>query len=97
MLELDGRTVVDSGRLLVVAFLDVLESLVVLTVGLLLTVGLVARAPVVVLELPLTEVLPLLTLALPEAPAVPEFLPGPTCGARELKEPGVLLRRTLAT
>lgn len=97
MVELDGRTEVLSGRLLVVVVLGVLDSLVVLTVGLLLTVGLVAVVPAADLELPLTVVLPLLTVALPLAPAVPEALPPTFCGARELSEPGVLLRRTLAT
>ena len=76
MLELDGRTVVLSGRLpAVTVVLGVLESLVVLTVGLLLMVGLVAVVPAEGLLLPLTVVLPLLTEALPEAPAEPEALP----------------------
>ena len=76
VLEFDGRTVVLSGRLpAVTVVLGVLESLVVLTVGLLLMVGLVAVVPAVGLLLPLTVVLPLLTEALPEAPAEPEALP----------------------
>ena len=76
MLEFDGRTVVLSGRLpAVTVVLGVLESLVVLTVGLLLMVGLVAVVPAEGLLLPLTVVLPLLTEALPEAPAEPEALP----------------------
>lgn len=76
MLEFDGRTVVLSGRLpAVTVVLGVLESLVVLTVGLLLMVGLVAVVPAEGLLLLLTVVLPLLTEALPEAPAEPEALP----------------------
>ena len=76
MLELDGRTVVLSGRLpAVTVVLGVLESLVVLTVGLLLMVGLVAVVPAEGLLLPLTVVLPLLTEALPEALEEPDALP----------------------